>query len=145
MMSNDDLKDIECPVCLRIPRSSPVFQCENGHIVCNECHPKLVICSVCRIPLGKIRSRISEMVLVKLPSACKFRHVAHIQLTQCKQTAVIFQKCQQSAVIFQKCQQTAVILSELVTGHGPKLSDQGCTVELMRSDIEAHENECEYR
>ena len=25
-------------------------------------------------------------------------HVAHVQLTQCKQTAVTFQKCQQTAV-----------------------------------------------
>ena len=34
--------------------------------------------------------------------------MTHVQLTQCKQTAVIFQKCQQTAVTFQKCQQTAV-------------------------------------
>ena len=37
-----------------------------------------------------------------------YGYVAHVQLTNCKQTAVIFQKCQQSAVTFQKCQQTAV-------------------------------------
>ena len=36
------------------------------------------------------------------------RHVAHVQLVNCQQTAVTFQKCQQSAVTFQKCQQTSV-------------------------------------
>ena len=46
------------------------------------------------------------------------RHVVHVQLTQCKQTAVIFQKCQQSAVTFQKCKQTAV-KTRLDMGHVP--------------------------
>ena len=64
IISADDLKEVlECPVCLRIPRCAPVFQCERGHVVCNECHPKLVTCPVCRLPLGKTRSLISEKVL----------------------------------------------------------------------------------
>ncbi len=64
IISAEDLKEVlECPVCLRIPRSAPVFQCERGHVVCNECHPKLSRCPVCRLPLGKTRSLISEKVL----------------------------------------------------------------------------------
>ena len=39
----------------------------------------------------------------KLTRILTNRHVAHFQLTNCKQTAD-FQKCQQSAVTFQKCQ-----------------------------------------
>lgn len=73
IISAEDLKDVlECPVCLRIPRSAPVYQCERGHVVCNECHPKLATCPVCRLPLGKTRSLISEKVLAKMPSACKY-------------------------------------------------------------------------
>jgi hypothetical protein len=97
IISADDLKDVlECPVCLRIPRSAPIFQCERGHVVCSECHPKLVTCPVCRLPLGKTRSLISEKVLSRLPTLCAF-------------------------------------------------SDHGCTVELMKADLEAHEKECLFR
>ena len=30
-----------CPVCLTVPRSGPVRQCNRGHIVCQDCHDKL--------------------------------------------------------------------------------------------------------
>jgi len=97
LLSAEDLKDVlECPVCLRIPRSAPIFQCERGHVVCSECHPKLVTCPVCRLPLGKTRSLISEKVLARLPSQCRF-------------------------------------------------NEHGCTVELMKSELEVHEKECLYR
>lgn len=97
IISAEDLKDVlECPVCLRIPRCAPIFQCERGHVVCNECHPKLVTCPVCRLPLGKTRSLISEKVLSRLPTVCKF-------------------------------------------------CDYGCTIEMMKSDLESHEKECLYR
>ena len=66
IISAEDLKDVlECPVCLKVPRSAPVFQCERGHVVCHECHPKLVTCPVCRLPLGNTRSLISEKVLAR--------------------------------------------------------------------------------
>ena len=48
-LSKDDLKDIlECPVCWTIPFEGPIYQCENGHIVCKDCHPKLKDCPQCR-------------------------------------------------------------------------------------------------
>ena len=66
IISAEDLKDVlECPVCLKVPRCAPIFQCERGHVVCNECHPKLVTCPVCRLPLGNTRSLISEKVLAR--------------------------------------------------------------------------------
>ena len=35
-LTAEELKDVlECPVCLRIPRSAPIFQCERGHVVCS--------------------------------------------------------------------------------------------------------------
>ena len=33
---------LQCPVCLTIPRTGPIYQCANGHIVCKDCHAKLV-------------------------------------------------------------------------------------------------------
>ena len=95
--SENNLKDMECPVCLRIPSSAPIFQCgEGGHIVCKECHPKLVNCPVCRKPLGNSRNRIFEMLVLQLPYKCKF-------------------------------------------------SQYGCPVEVMSSDLESHEPECQHR
>ena len=70
---------------------------------------------------------------IKRNTCQPFRHVAHVQLTQCKQTAVIFQKCQQTAVTFQKCQQSAVtfrkcqqtaVKSRLDMGHVPTSSQE---------------------
>ena len=92
MIKKDDLKDIlECPVCLRVPRGTPIyqvcgiwillgtlriftltFQCARGHIVCSECRPNVTTCPQCRDPLGNIRSLISEKMLEKLPCVCKY-------------------------------------------------------------------------
>ena len=29
-------KDLECPVCFEIPENPPIYQCESGHIHCNN-------------------------------------------------------------------------------------------------------------
>jgi len=72
-VSADELKDVlECPVCLKVPRQPPIYQCERGHCICSVCHSKLTNCPVCRIPLGKTRSLIFEKVLQKMPHSCKF-------------------------------------------------------------------------
>jgi len=73
LIKKDDLKDLlECPVCLRVPRSSPIYQCARGHVVCSECRPNVSTCPQCRDPLGNIRSLVSEKMLEKLPCMCKF-------------------------------------------------------------------------
>ena len=54
---------LECPVCKILPRTTPIYQCENGHIYCNECKPNLRTCAVCRVTLGDIRSLICEQVI----------------------------------------------------------------------------------
>ena len=74
LIKKDDLKDLlECPVCLRVPRSSPIYQCARGHVVCSECRPNVTTCPQCRDPLvGNIRSLISEKMLEKLPCVCKY-------------------------------------------------------------------------
>ena len=62
-VSADELKDVlECPVCLKVPRQPPIYQCERGHCICAACHSKLSNCPVCRIPMGKTRSLIFEKV-----------------------------------------------------------------------------------
>ena len=63
---------LECPVCKILPRTTPIYQCENGHIYCNECKPNLRTCAVCRVTLGDIRSLICEQV-IEYFLLCKLR------------------------------------------------------------------------
>ena len=43
MMDQLDInKELECPVCLIIPRTFPIFLCRAGHSVCCECFPRYV-------------------------------------------------------------------------------------------------------
>jgi hypothetical protein len=44
---SDELREIEleleCPVCMEIARP-PIYQCEEGHIICAHCKPLLTNC-----------------------------------------------------------------------------------------------------
>ena len=68
--SEDIREDLQCPVCLKIPRTTPIFQCEQGHILCNTCHPRLHDCPVCRRPLRNTRCLVVEKIISKLPLRC---------------------------------------------------------------------------
>ena len=61
-------EDLDCPVCYDVPESLPIYQCLQGHIICNSCYPKLNNCPVCRVNLNKvykIRALIAEKILQK--------------------------------------------------------------------------------
>ncbi|XP_004711279.3 E3 ubiquitin-protein ligase SIAH1-like [Echinops telfairi] len=61
----------ECPVCYDsvLP---PILQCKNGHLVCNNCRPKLDICPTCRVLLGSIRNLALEKVADLVQFPCKY-------------------------------------------------------------------------
>ena len=59
-------EDLECPVCRDVPKSLPIYQCLQGHIICNSCYPKLNNCPVCRVILSpQIRALTAEKILQK--------------------------------------------------------------------------------
>ena len=63
-VSIEDLNtNLECPVCLDLPQSGPVYQCRNGHLMCKDCHPKMKRCPICVVPLEKLRNLLSEKLL----------------------------------------------------------------------------------
>ena len=67
LLSMEGLKNIlECPVCLTPPTSTPIFRCDNGHILCKVCRRKLEICPECRIVLGNLRCLTSEKIVAAL-------------------------------------------------------------------------------
>ena len=61
---------LECPICFETIDSVPIYQCQNGHVVCKNCHPKLKTCPICRVDIikkskrdGLIRNlKLEEMV-----------------------------------------------------------------------------------
>lgn len=72
---------LECPICLLIPRKPPVYQCDNGHIICNKCHSNVSICPICRVRLRKTRSLVSEKVLPLIIGTCQFtNHGCNVKL-----------------------------------------------------------------
>ena len=73
-ISIEGLKNIlECPVCLSPPTSTPIYRCDNGHILCSVCRSKVKICPECRIELGNLRCLTSEkIVTAMLPKVTLF-------------------------------------------------------------------------
>ena len=69
---NDIRIDLECPVCQQVPRRGPIHQCHNGHSLCADCFPRTADCPMCRVPLGNIRSLISEKIVARIPHRCQF-------------------------------------------------------------------------
>ena len=68
--SEDIREDLECPICFKIPRTTPIYQCEQGHIHCKTCHPRLRDCPVCRGSIGNTRNLVVEKIICKLPVRC---------------------------------------------------------------------------
>lgn len=46
-------EELECPICCQTPRNPPIFECENGHLICCVCRPKMNDkCPQVRIEIG---------------------------------------------------------------------------------------------
>ena len=50
-------------MCLIVPKSGPIYQCRNGHLLCKECHSKMTRCPLCNISLEKLRNLLSEQLV----------------------------------------------------------------------------------
>ena len=80
LLSLDLEKELECPVCLVIPRSAPVFLCRAGHSVCCECWPRLPRnyrsrrCPICQAKYCNppARNFLAEKLLECVNRNCRF-------------------------------------------------------------------------
>lgn len=59
----------ECPVCFQIPRAN-IFQCVNGHSICDKCSTKVRICPTCRTTGARIRNLLAESLLDDIKFKC---------------------------------------------------------------------------
>ena len=72
----DAEKELECPVCLEIALETPLFSCDEDHLICSKCRVKVLSCPVCRIEYprgGCKRLRGAERVAEKLLEMYKER------------------------------------------------------------------------
>ena len=59
----DEIQDeLECVVCLDTPGLDPIYQCEQGHLLCKSCHGKLTDCPICKAKLGNTRCLAAEKI-----------------------------------------------------------------------------------
>ena len=65
---------IECPVCLKVPKSLRIYQCENGHIICEFCNDRVKECPTCRARKPEIRALVAEKLIetAELSLNCAF-------------------------------------------------------------------------
>eukprot|EP00475_Leptophrys_vorax_P000680 TRINITY_DN10384_c0_g2_i1.p1 TRINITY_DN10384_c0_g2~~TRINITY_DN10384_c0_g2_i1.p1 ORF type:complete len:490 (-),score=129.06 TRINITY_DN10384_c0_g2_i1:1155-2624(-) len=74
MFNRDDLL---CAVCMEYPESQ-IFQCANGHLLCNACHQRIVdseksVCPSCRVKMSADqpnRNLFAESVLANVQVTC---------------------------------------------------------------------------
>ena len=109
IQSTEDLREeLECPVCLVIPKKGPIYQCEFGHTHCRTCHPALRACPVCRGPIGNTRALKLEKVLAMLPTKCAFTEFGCLSKEQIPEEMILHEKeCQFRLVkcFYKKCKE----------------------------------------
>lgn len=73
--SDINLVDLyECPVCFK-SALPPIYQCQDGHLVCSRCHPRVNSCPTCRGYLGSIRNLALEKLASSLLFPCRYASV----------------------------------------------------------------------
>ena len=154
MASNlDDLrgslmKELECPVCLEVPETTPIFQCSQGHIHCNACHPKLNNCPICRSPIQMdSRNVVAEKMHEKLLQSCHHENCS-VRLVNIKEHE---SQCDMTLVECSYCQNNVTIRGldfheEIECEHRRiKCPNTGCPLEIVAKESQEHEQQCEYR
>ena len=60
-------QELKCPVCFEIA-SVPIFMCQDSHLICGKCMPKLSVCPECReeYPRPPKRHRYAEKIVDEL-------------------------------------------------------------------------------
>ncbi|CAG7729907.1 unnamed protein product [Allacma fusca] len=81
---HDDPHKYECPVCFEI-LAAPIFQCNNGHLLCEVCIPELQTCPICRqeLPKKRVRNLEVEKIVKKQKFSCPNRSSGCTAMLKC--------------------------------------------------------------
>lgn len=71
-LSEDFLKELECPVCMEY-MAPPITMCVSGHNICNSCRPKLKECPTCRQPFLNVRNKALENLSLLAKYPCPYK------------------------------------------------------------------------
>jgi len=65
--------ELQCPVCLLIPREVPIPACPVGHIICKTCRGNMTTCPTCRrlMPEDGTNTLANKMIEL-VPHSCKY-------------------------------------------------------------------------
>lgn len=69
-----DIKSLfECPICFDYAMP-PIYQCQNGHLVCKGCSTKITNCPTCRVPISdpSIRNLQLDRLANTFQFPCKY-------------------------------------------------------------------------
>ena len=85
------LSQFECPVCM-IPVTPPILQCQNGHIICRECHEKLSpkTCPTCRADMPTKDSH--NLALVQMAANIGLKFQCKFQVLGCHMSVLLSDK-----------------------------------------------------
>lgn len=64
-------KELTCLFC-NGTMYTPLRQCNNGHILCNDCVPSTKVCNYCGASVGSTRMFCLERILTVLKFHCKY-------------------------------------------------------------------------
>eukprot|EP00386_Alphamonas_edax_P005028 GDKI01015785.1.p1 GENE.GDKI01015785.1~~GDKI01015785.1.p1 ORF type:complete len:298 (-),score=51.72 GDKI01015785.1:122-1015(-) len=119
------LELLECSVCVEsmIP---PIYQCKEGHTLCNECKAKVKQCPTCRCETIDIRCRALERIAESLDEIqCKYACYG------CRSTVKYATKKEHE----QKCAFRPFQCLHIAQG----CSFEGSSIELVRHLVEQHQ------
>lgn len=74
-MEGEFPEQMKCPICFEIPENE-IFQCKNGHTICDICSGSVQLCPQCRVNLNnenRIRNRALEELLDMMQYNCSFK------------------------------------------------------------------------
>lgn len=71
-------EELHCIVCFDFPTEGEIYQCKHGHLLCKDCHQRVIEgekaqCPNCRVRMSRenpSRNRIAEMVLSSVMVDC---------------------------------------------------------------------------
>ena len=67
------MNTLECPICLDTADQPPIFQCPEGHLICQSCSQHLDACPQCGHALMNSRNRTAEELASKLQVHTKYK------------------------------------------------------------------------